>query len=102
MHDSYYELSPTGLWKPNESPNGNLLFHLYSDGEVTYQKGGWAYGQRNIFPLQFPIEGMIKLGFDFPKKQQNIKETYVILTEELCCHFRDKMINLFNEFMKKS
>jgi hypothetical protein len=33
----------------NESPNGNTIYHIYSDGEITYQKGGWAYLQRSEF-----------------------------------------------------
>jgi hypothetical protein len=100
-HDKHYESSSTGLWKPNESPNGNTMFHLYSDGEVTYQKGGWAYGKRSVFPFQFPISGMVQLGFVFPKKHEEVKETYVILTEKECYDFRDKMIKMFNEFNKK-
>ena len=78
------------------------MFHLYIDGEITYQKGGWAYGKRNVFPFQFPIPGMEKLRFNFPKKDEQIKETYVILTEKECCEFRKKMIKLFSEFMKKT
>lgn len=103
-HDKHYEMCPTGLWKPDESPNGNQMFHLYSDGEVTCQKGGWAYGQRSVFPFRSPVPGMTKLNLDFPKKHQQVEETYVILTEKECYDFRDKMIELLKkhiEFLKK-
>jgi hypothetical protein len=100
-HHNHYQNSPTGLLKPDESPNGNTMFHLYSDGEITYQKGGWAYGKRNVFPLQPPLSGMINLGFHFPKNHDHIKETYVILTEEECNDFRNKMIILLNKINKK-
>ena len=33
----------------DESPNGNIIYHLYCDGKITYQKGGWAYLQRSEF-----------------------------------------------------
>lgn len=29
------------------SPNENTIYHIYSDGEVTEQKGSWAYRQRS-------------------------------------------------------
>jgi hypothetical protein len=41
------------LVDPNESPNGNTIYHIYSDGEVTYQKGGWAYLQRSEFNMNY-------------------------------------------------
>ena len=30
-------------------PNANIIYHLQSDGKITYQKGGWAYGSRTEF-----------------------------------------------------
>lgn len=97
-HDKYYKDCSTGLWKPNESPNGNPMFHLYSDGEVIYQKGGWAYGQRSFFSFRQPVSGIVKLGFKFPNTYGDIKKTYVILTEEECYEFREKMLNIYNEY----
>lgn len=96
-HDKHYETCPTGLWKPNESPNGNTMYHLYVDGEITYQKGGWAYGQRSVFPSCSPVPGIKNLKFDFPKKHHNVEETYAILTEQECIDFRNKMIDLFKK-----
>lgn len=100
-HDKYYKDCSNGLWKPDESPNSNPMFHLYSDGEVIYQKGGWTYGQRSVFSFKEPISGIVKLGFKFPNTHDYIKESYVILKEEECYEFRNKMLNLFNEYNNK-
>ena len=40
--------NPT-LVKPEEQPNGNTIYHIYSSGEITFQKGGWAYLDRSEF-----------------------------------------------------
>lgn len=37
------------LVQPDVSPNGNTIYHIYSDGTITYQKGGWAYRDRSEF-----------------------------------------------------
>jgi len=95
-HNKYYETSKFGLWKPNESPNGNDMFHLYVDGEVTRQKGGWAYGERSIFTFRNSIRNMTELGFVFPINTKNVKETHVILTERECYYFRERMLDLLN------
>ena len=42
------------LIDPNETPNANIIYHVYSDGEITYQKGGWVYQQRSVFTLKYP------------------------------------------------
>ena len=98
-HDKHYDECPTGLWKPDESPNGNTMFHLYNDGEITYEKGGFAYGKRSVFQSCIPICKMNKLNFDFPNTQgHNDKETYVILTETECNEFRNKMISLLKKY----
>jgi len=98
-HNKHYETCPTGLWQPNESPNGNHMYHLYSDGEITSQKGGWAYGQRSVFQWSSPVPGIKKLKFDFPKKHQQVEETYVILTEKECNEFRYQMIELLKKYI---
>lgn len=60
------------LVNSDESPNGNTIYHVYCDGEITYQKGGWAYLQRsefsysrislkknyyNLFPIKVKVNG---------------------------------------------
>lgn len=99
-HDKHYDSCPTGLWKPNDSPNGNRMYHLYIDGEITNQKGGWAYGERNVFTDEYPVPNMVRLGFDFPKKHDRVKESYVILTEKECYEYRNKMIELLQKILK--
>jgi hypothetical protein len=96
-HNKHYEASPTGLLNPKESPNGNTMYHLYSDGEITYQKGGWAYLQRSVFTSFSKVNNMVHLGFKFPKTKENVKESYAILLEEECYEFREKMISLIKK-----
>jgi hypothetical protein len=93
-HQLHYEHSTTGLIIPTESPNGNTIYHLYSDGEITFQKGGWAYGQRSEFTLLYSIKDSDKLQFTFLRPTESGKSTYVILTEQECRQFREKMIKL--------
>lgn len=37
------------LWDKTAQPNANIIYHLQSDGKITSQKGGWAYGNRTEF-----------------------------------------------------
>ena len=92
-HNKHYENSKTGLIIPSESPNGNLIYHLYSDGGITFQKGGWAYLQRSEFTSNYPITGWEKMNLKFVKESEYNK-TYVILTNEECLYFRSKMNEL--------
>lgn len=43
------------LIKQNEQPNANIIYHIYNDGEITQQKGGWAYLRRTEFSIKGPI-----------------------------------------------
>ncbi len=47
------------LINPDEAPNGNTIFHIYSDGEITQQKGGKAYGQRSEFSYHYSLSKKI-------------------------------------------
>ena len=49
IKEEIYRKHNPSLVIPTESPNGNIIYHIYSDGEITYQKGGWAYLQRSEF-----------------------------------------------------
>ena len=98
-HDKHYAESPTGLWKPDESPNSNSMFHLYNDGGITYEKGGWAYGKCSVFQFSMPINKINKLKFEFLKTHgHNVNKSYVILTENECNEFRDKMISMLKKY----
>lgn len=95
-HEKHYENSPTGLIDPKESPNGNLIYHLYSDGTITYQKGGSAYLQRSVFAAVYALKNHRKINLKLLKNSPD-GTTYVILTPDECKHFREKMDQLINK-----
>ena len=57
--EQLYELIKTlhnpALVKNDESPGANTIYHIYNDGEITYQKGGWAYQQRSEFTSKYGL-----------------------------------------------
>ncbi len=71
-----------------KAPNENIIYHLYSDGTVTQQKGGDAYGMRSMFDIRGRIFGLGPV-FTFPVKSG--EDTYAILTEGECMAFRKEM-----------
>ena len=85
---------------PEESPNGNIIYHLYSDGEITYQKGGSAYLNRTEFPDSFAIDNNNNNKLDinnFPlirNGNNNIKYGYLIETKEDCIAIRNEILKL--------
>ena len=95
-HNKHYESSSNGLINPKESPNGNGINHLYSNGEITWQKGGWAYLQRSEFSFHSPIPGWRKLGLNLVKSTNN-DMSYAILTEKECLIFRSRMSELISK-----
>ena len=74
----------------NASPNGNHIYHLYSSGEITHQKGAWAYMKRSEFHSEYYISGARKMPFKFVKEAAD-GTTYAILTYEECKLFREEM-----------
>ena len=74
----------------NASPNENQIYHLYSNGEITHQKGAWAYLKRSEFNIEYEITGANKLSFKFVKEALD-GTSYVILTEKECHIFREEM-----------
>ena len=87
---------------PEESPNGNTIYHLYSDGEITYQKGGFAYLNRTEFPDESAIDNNNnnnnRLDINnFPlirHGNNNVKYGYLIATRENCIAIRNEMLKL--------
>lgn len=77
------------LVQPNASPNGNRIYHIYSDGEITHQKGGFAYLMRSEFSEKSPVRGF-KGDAIFPK--QGPTHSYAIVTEEHANLIREEMI----------
>jgi hypothetical protein len=47
--------NPHGLLHPDESPNTNTIYKAWSDGEITYEKGGFAYGDRSMKQVALPL-----------------------------------------------
>ena len=76
---------------PSASPNGNQIYHLYSDGEITYQKGAWSYLQRSEF-IQEPKINVKSGTFSFPMNSND--NNYVVLTMEECYAFRNEMLKM--------
>ncbi len=94
LHNSHYKDSPSGLLKPDEAPNANIMYHLYIDGEITYQKGGFAYLLRTEFSLARELyEDFRRSPYSFPKKNMN-GYSYAVLTEQECRDMRKKMEEL--------
>ena len=73
----------------NMAPNANIICHIYQDGEITSQKGSWAYGRRSEFTLHYPIHGYTN-NFIFPLNRG--KFGYAIVTEENAVLIRKMMI----------
>jgi hypothetical protein len=95
-HKKHYENSATGLIQPKESPNGNIIYHLYSDGTITYQKGGFAYLQRSVFEDEYALKNHKKINLKLINDAPD-GTTYVILTQDECNYFREKMDELINK-----
>lgn len=98
-HNKHYDESPTGLVDPKESPNGNIIYHLYSDGEITSQKGGWAYLQRSEFTNgnNYSNSNCKKFNLKLAKEDDH-NRTYVVLTEDECKYFRSKMFEILRNY----
>jgi hypothetical protein len=90
----------TNLVIHSQSPSENRIFHIYSDGEITHQKGSWAYLDRHEFTQLQPIHNLHKdlLSLNFPKKRGEF--TYAIVTEEHAIHIRNTMIDFTNNLIK--
>ena len=74
----------------DSSPNENLIYHIYNDGEITIQKGGWAYHHRSEFSDKPPI-GKYKHNLKFPIKSRG--HSYAIVTKNDAYLIRDMMIH---------
>lgn len=98
-HNAHYKDSPTGLVKPTEQPNGNLIYHLYSNGEIGYQKGGYAYLKHSEFITEGRLSKYKMLGLKLPEETDN-GFSYAILQETECYYFREKMLELLENSKK--
>lgn len=101
-HYAHYERNTTGLidTSNNASPNENQIYHLYSDGNVTYQKGAWAYLARSEFDLEDPVmssRDVSKFGFKFVIDAR-APYSYAILTLAECRAFRKEMMEIVKAY----
>lgn len=67
------------------APNENTIYHIYSDGEITEQKGSWAYGRRNERTWKYPKFTNIYQKGLFPyerKSDSGMIYGYAIVTPE--------------------
>ena len=75
------------LVKTTEVPINNIIHHLYNNGRVTTQKGGWAYGcLGETTNYKFRIIILATNFFRFPNISAD-GTSYAILTEEQCKEF---------------
>ena len=97
IYDMLKELNDDTLINPNESPNGNTIYHLYDDGNITSQKGGWAYGDRSEFNSVSSINIKMNLNinnFKHKRIANNITYGYIIVTYENARKIRTEMEKL--------
>ena len=55
LYELINQLHNPNLIKRDESPGANTIYHIYDDGEITHQKGGWAYQQRSEFTSKYSL-----------------------------------------------
>ena len=89
----------TQLVNVEKSPNENTIYHIYSDGEITYQKGSWAYLNRSEFSEKSSLSNNFTQ-LEFPKKTYNYG--YAIVTLEDAIVIRDMMIKINNLYLIKN
>jgi hypothetical protein len=74
-----------------ETPIKNIIYHLYNNGQITSQKGGWAYsclGETTNY--KFRIINNAKMYFRFPNIMPD-GTSYAVLTENQCIEFYKEM-----------
>lgn len=67
-------------YDPQTSPASNTIYHIYNDGQITNQKGAWAYMDRSEFNTEYGI-GYRFDNTRFPKHCDNIGWAIVTLSD---------------------
>lgn len=93
VNNLFEKLNNPELIKKDESPNGNIIYHLYSDGTITRQKGGWAYKKRSVTDIYGKCISENNF-FTFPLKCCNEGDTYAIIELENCIKMRELIFNI--------
>ena len=72
----------------SECPSANIIYHIYSDGEITFQRGSWAYSHKTEYPEKDPMN--IKMNTEkFPLKTNS--RGYAIVTHSDAIMIRNLM-----------
>lgn len=80
------------------APNENLIYHLYTDGEITEQKGSWAYLQRSERTIKYPYQYQSHVYIDkraFPL-YRDTGFGYIICTESDAYRIRKLLKEYYN------
>ena len=97
LEDKYEDTIFCSLIKRKEAPIANTIYMLDSRGKIEFTKGGNAFGSSNYFP-EPGGDGLNmnrNIRFKFSDKMIDLAgNSYVILTQEECHEFREKMRNL--------
>jgi len=80
------------LINTEESPNANRIYHIYSNGQITNQKGSYAYLHRNEFVDYNIINNKLPLLVTFPIKNDN--EYYAIVEKKHAIEIRNLMLKI--------
>lgn len=81
------------LIEPDLSPNENTIYKIYSDFEVSSEKGGWSYGSHTLFSYLTPLFGRSPTGIEpFPCPMPN-GMGYAIMKIEHCLEIYNLMRN---------
>jgi hypothetical protein len=78
----------------NSLISNNTIYHIYSDGEITSQKGGIDYLQRSEFTNKLSIPNGNSLELIFPN--QGYKNTYAIVCLKDALNIRNMMVKYIN------
>jgi hypothetical protein len=87
------------LINKKQQPMENMIYHLYDDGEITEQKGGWAYGMRTERTLFYPFPNGFRLETNkFPNKRINNNKVYgfIICQYEIALDIKEKVQKLIS------
>jgi len=100
LKDFIKNLHNPGLIDQSMAPNGNIIYHIYEDGEITHQKGSYAYKQRTEFVEKYPSLPAYKIPADiFPITHVDHfdkKHGYAIVTQENAYIILERMKNVGN------
>jgi hypothetical protein len=98
MLKEYHDVS---LVKRGEAPGANTIYHLYQNGNITFQKGGHAYLERSEFDLSPSISKNLKLDIEnfgrsiqYSSWGRMITVRFAIVTCENAILIRNKMLDL--------